>query len=531
MENIFNDFDELDHAFSQYNEFRGNPYSINIPLVAKGIFYGMEKGWINILNPFRGSLVLGTPGSGKTKTISHHFVKQFIEKGFVTALYESTNDYLSQVAFNTLQDNQPVFEKEYGISATFHAVNFLSPTHSMRCNPIAANQLQDIIDAQMAAASILCNLNKSWIEERGSFFVESGITYLTACLWFLKRYTDAQSESHRKEKTDEFRDKYNQTTSITYCSLPHLVEFALQDYQTVFSLLGGLPELKSLIKPFQQYVEKGISTGSFEHLEGILAVVRLQLRRLATPELYWIMSGEQVLVDINDPKAPKILSLINNPANSSTYSIPLALVVNQVSRQINKRDSAKKALIIDELPSIYINSLDTFLATGRSNKVATFFTAQDIDQLELTYSKLEAKFLLDVPGTFITGPVLGTSVERIVSRLNEVDESITSTPGSEPQKAPLITKKMLQTMPCGYFAGNIAPSLTDKEGQRKFIAKIPQPSTPWLTNRQSTTLPVHPELEGLTSDQTELRFQENMELVRNQIDEIIRSANNQNNRS
>ncbi|SFE54739.1 AAA-like domain-containing protein [Spirosoma endophyticum] len=525
MDNLINDFDELEHTFTPYNEFVGNDYSINIPLVANGIFYGMEKGWVNILNPFRGGLVLGSPGSGKTKTVSHHFVKQLIEKGFVTALYEYTDDYLSQVAFHTLQANQHVFKKEYGVNATFHAVNFLSPAHSVRCNPFAGNQLRDIIDAQNIATTILCNLNKSWIEQQGSFLVESAITYLTACLWFLKRYSDAQPEFSQKEETDKLAAKYNNTPPVTYCSLPHFIEFALQDYRTVLALLGTLPELALLIEPFQHYLEKGTSTGSFDHLDGILAVVRLQLRHLATPELYWIMTGEEPLVDINKPNDPKIVSLINNPASSSTSGVALALLAGRVSRQINKPDGGKKALIVDELPTVYIDGLDSLMATGRLNKVATLFTAQDMIQLELTYGKRQAKFILDVPGTIITGPCLGMSAERVASRLNEVEESIRNEYGSK--KAPVITGKMLQSMPYGYFAGNIAPSLPEKVGQSKFISQLPQPPTPWQTNRQPAILPVHPALEGLTNEQIEVRFQENIEVVKNQIGDLIRNAGSQ----
>jgi hypothetical protein len=518
MENIFNDSDHLDHAFSQFTSFQGNEYSINIPLVTNDFYAGKYKEWLNILNPFRGNLVLGSPGSGKTKTIVHNYVKQFIEKGFVTSLYEYKDDYLSQVAFHTLQTNQHVFKKQYGVDATFHAVNFMSPTHSVRCNPFAGNQLLSIIDAQLAAASILCNLNKVWIQQRGDFFVESSITYLASCLWFLKRYTDAQMAS--------------KNISTSYCSLPHLIEFALQDYQTVFALLDTLPELYPLIQPLRNCFEEGISTDSFDHIEGILAVTRVGLSRLANhPEMYWIMTGEEPLVDINDSKAPKILSLINHPEHSSAYSVSLALLARQVGHQINRRDDGKKAFIVDELPTIYIDGLDSLLATGRSNKVATCFTMQDVVQLERNYGKHEAKAIFDLPNTLITGACFGPSAARVASRLNEVAEWSTDESASRTKKAKMITEDMLRTMPYGYFAGRVSPSFAGSEGQAKFIAKIPLESTPWLANRRSTILPAHPELEGLTDEQIELRFQENMDLVRNQIGELIRNADNHNNLS
>lgn len=514
MEPIFNDSDDLNRAFPQFTRFQGNEYSINIPLVTTNFYAGKYTEWLNILNPFRGNLVLGSPGSGKTKTVVHNYVKQFIEKGFVTALYEYKDDYLSQVAFHTLQANQQVFKKQYGVNATFHAVNFLSPTHSVRCNPFAGNQLLNSIDAQLAAASILCNLNKCRIQQRGDFFVESSINYLAACLWFLKRYTDTQ--------------KATKTLSATYCSLPHLIEFALQYYRTVFALLEFFPELYSLIQPLRNCFEEGISTDSLDHLDGILSVIRVGLSRLANPEMYWIMTGEETMVDINDSKAPKILSLINNPGHSSMYGIPLALLARQVGRQVNKRDDGKKAFIVDELPTVYIDGLDHLVATGRSNKVATCFTMQDVVQLEHTYGKREANVIFELPRTLITGACFGPSAKRVASRLNEVDESGTGESGSRTKKAKTITEEMLRTMPYGYFAGKISPSFTGKQGQTKFSAKIPLPSTPWRAGRRSTILPTHPELEGLTNDQIEQRFQENMTLVRNQIGDLIRSAGSQN---
>ncbi len=514
MEPIFNDSDDLNHAFSQFTGFQGNEYSINIPLITNDFYAGKYTEWLNILNPFRGNLVLGSPGSGKTKTVVHNYVKQFIEKGFVTALYEYKDDYLSQVAFHTLLANQHVFKKQYGVSATFHAVNFLSPTHSVRCNPFAGNQLLDISDAQLAAASILCNLNKCWIQQRGDFFVESSINYLAACLWFLKRYTDTQ--------------KATETLSATYCSLPHLIEFALQEYRTVFALLDTLPELNPLIQPLRNCFEEGISTDSLDHLDGILSVTRMGLSRLANPEMYWIMTGEEPLVDVNDSKAPKILSLINNPGHSSTDGIPLALLARQVGRQVNKRDDGKKAFIVDELPTVYIDGLDHLVATGRSNKVATCFSMKDVVQLERNYGKREAKSIFDLPKTFITGACFGPSAKQVASRLNEVDESGTDESASRTKKARMITEDMLRTMPYGYFAGRVSPSFAGSEGQAKFIAKIPQPSTSWRAGRRSTILPAYPELEGLTDEQIELRFQENMALVRTQIGDLIRSAGSQN---
>lgn len=521
MNKAYVDPDQSAHAFSQYTPLKENEYSVNIPLGTKGLIFKRVTGWLNILQPFRGSLILGNPGSGKTKTIVHNYVKQFIEKGFVTALYEYKDDYLSQLAFHTMQANQRVFTKKYGVKATFHAVNFMSPIHSARCNPFAGHQLVDIVDARQAAASILCNLNKTWIEQRGNFFVELSIDYLTACLWFLKRYTDDQPERHQSSETLTSLEKASQTQPVNYCSLPHLVEFVGQSYQTVFGLLETLPELTSIIQPLRDCFEKGVDTESFDHLEGVLAATRIGLSRLATPELYWIMTGEEPLVTINDPQSPKIICLINDPANSSAYNVPLALAATQVSRQINKRDDHQKAFIIDELPTIYLEGLDHLLATSRGNKVATCLSMMDLQQMEHHYGKKLVTAISMLSATIITGSLL-LSGDRVAHLLND----------QEAGEKPRITAEMLNALPYGYFAGKIEPTMIDgEEGKQTFITQIPQPSIPWSTTPESTILPVHPGLDGLSSEQVELIFLENMELIRDQIADIIRSAGSQKNHS
>lgn len=520
MNKAYVNSDQSAHAFSQFTPLKDNEYSVNIPLGTKGLIFKRVKGWLNILQPFRGSLILGPPGSGKTKTIVHNYVKQFIEKGFVTALYEYKDDYLSQLAFYTVQANQRVFVKKFGVNATFHAVNFMSPVHSARCNPFTGCQLQSVGDARLAATSILCNLNKSWIEQRGDFFVEQSIDYLTACLWFLKRYTDDQPGRHQTTNAGSLMDKADHGQPVNYCSLPHLIEFALQSYQSVFGLLGTLPELTPFIQPLRDCFEKGIDTDSFDHLEGILAATRVGLSRLVTPELYWIMTGEEALVTINDPQSPKVISLINDPATSSNYGVPLALIATQISRQINVRDEYPKAFIMDELPSIYIDGLDQLQATCRGNKVATCLTMMDLHQLELHYGKKEAIVISELLSTIITGRTM-LSADQVARLLNDEEVS-----GSAP-----ITAEMLTTLPYGCFAGKISPSMVGETGTHKFSAQIPQPLIPWQSTPDSTILPVHPDLEGLSSEQVELRFLENMELVRDQIANVIRSSGSQKNHS
>ena len=315
-----------------------NEYSINLP--TKFWYRRKEwKGWINVVNPFRASMILGTPGSGKSYAVVNNYIKQAIEKSYALYIYDFKFDDLSVIAYNHLIK----YRHRYKIPPKFYVINFDNPRKSHRCNPLAPELMTDISDAYESSYTIMLNLNKSWVQKQGDFFVESPIVLFTAIIWFLKLYENGK-----------------------YCTFPHAIELLNKRYEDVFTILTSYPELENYLSPFIDAWKGGAS----EQLMGQIASAKIPLSRLISPQLYWVMSGSDFTLDINNPKEPKVLCVGNNPDRISIYGAALGLYNSRIVKLINKKKQLKSCVIIDELPTIFFKGLDNLIATARSNKVA-----------------------------------------------------------------------------------------------------------------------------------------------------------------
>lgn len=202
-------FNELNETFPQEERLLQNEFSINLP-AQYNLKGRLRKSWINIINPLRGLLVSGTPGSGKSYFVIQHVIRQHIQKGFAMLVYDFKYDDLSKIAYNTLRKNQHA----YKLKPAFYVINFDDLSRSHRCNPLDPSTMYDITDATESSRSILLGLNKEWITQQGDFFVESPINFLTAIIWFLKKYKDGR-----------------------YCTLPHVIELMQVEYEKLFPVL------------------------------------------------------------------------------------------------------------------------------------------------------------------------------------------------------------------------------------------------------------------------------------------------------
>ncbi len=219
MEDVFNTENE---SFQQETRLIENEYSVNLPTR----FYYKKKwnnGWINVVNPFRASLVLGTPGSGKSYAVVNSYIKQQIEKGFALYCYDYKFPDLSEIAYNHLLNHLD----GYKVKPKFYIINFDDPRKSHRCNPINAGFMSDIADAYEASYTIMLNLNRNWISKQGDFFVESPIILLAAIIWYLRIYQGGK-----------------------YCTFPHAIELLNKKYADVFTILRSYPELENYLSPF-----------------------------------------------------------------------------------------------------------------------------------------------------------------------------------------------------------------------------------------------------------------------------------------
>lgn len=445
MDDVFNNENE---SFMQETTLMENEYSINLP--TKFYYKGKwNNGWINIVNPFRATIVLGTPGSGKSYAIVNNYIKQQIEKGFSMYVYDFKFDDLSTIAYNHLMKHRD----KYKVQPKFYVINFDDPRRSHRCNPLNPNFMTDISDAYEAAYTIMLNLNRSWIQKQGDFFVESPIILLAAIIWYLKIYDDGK-----------------------YCTFPHAIELLNKKYSDVFTILTSYPDLENYLSPFMDAWQGGAQ----DQLQGQIASAKIPLSRMISPQLYWVMTGDDFSLDINNPKEPKILCVGNNPDRQNIYSAALGLYNSRIAKLINKKGQLKSSVIIDELPTIYFRGLDNLIATARSNKVAVCLGFQDYSQLTRDYGDKESKVIQNTVGNIFSGQVVGETAKSLSERFGKVlqkrqsmsiNRNDTSTSIST-QLDSLIPASKISTLTQGFFVGSVSDNFDERIDQKIFHAEI-----------------------------------------------------------
>ena len=445
MEDVFNMENE---SFMQETRLMENEYSVNLPTR----FYYKKRwnnGFVNIVNIFRACMVIGTPGSGKSYAIVNSYIRQLIAKGFAIYIYDYKFDDLSTIAYNSLLKNMDKYE----VKPRFYVINFDDPCRSHRCNPINPEFMTDISDAYEASYTIMLNLNRTWIEKQGDFFVESPIILLAAIIWYLKIYKNG-----------------------IYCTFPHAVELLNKPYSDLFTVLTSYPELENYLSPFMD-AWKG---GAQDQLQGQIASAKIPLTRMISPQLYWVMTGNDFSLDINNPKEPKLLCVGNNPDRQNIYSAALGLYNSRIVKLINKKRQLKCAVIIDELPTIYFRGLDNLIATARSNKVGVLLGFQDFSQLTRDYGEKESKVIQNTVGNIFSGQVVGETAKTLSERFGKVLQQRQSvsinrqdvSTSINTQLDSLIPASKIANLSQGTFVGAVADNFGEKIEQKIFHAEI-----------------------------------------------------------
>lgn len=445
MEDVFNVANE---SFMQETRLMENEYSVNLP--TKFVYQGKEwDGWINVVNPFRATIVLGTPGSGKSYAVVNNYIKQTIAKGFATYIYDYKFDDLSVIAYNELLKNID----KYKVKPSFYVINFDDPRRSHRCNPINPKFMVDISDAYESAYTIMLNLNKTWIQKQGDFFVESPIILLAAIIWYLRIYKDGK-----------------------YCTFPHTIEFLNKPYADIFTILTSYPSLENYLSPFMD-AWKG---GAQDQLQGQIASAKIPLSRMISPQLYWVMTGDDFTLDLNNPNETKILCVGNNPDRQNIYSAALGLYNSRIVKLVNKKGQLKSSIIIDELPTIYFRGIDNLIATARSNKVAVCLGFQDYSQLARDYGDKEAKVIQNTVGNIFSGQVVGETAKNLSERFGKIlqqrqsvsiNRQDTST-SINTQLDFLIPASKISNLSQGTFVGSVADNFGEEIDQKIFHSRI-----------------------------------------------------------
>ena len=445
MEDVFNNENE---SFMQETKLMENEYSVNLPTR----FYYKKKwqrGWINVVNPFRATIVLGTPGSGKSFAVVNNYIKQQIEKGYSMYIYDFKFSDLSTIAYNHMMNHQ----NGYKVKPQFYVINFDDPRRSHRCNPIHPDFMSDISDAYESAYTIMLNLNKTWVQKQGDFFVESPIILFAAIIWYLRIYKNGK-----------------------YCTFPHAIELLNRRYEDVFPILTSYPELENYLSPFMDAWQGG----AMEQLAGQIASAKIPLSRMISPQLYWVMSASEFTLDINNPEEPKILCVGNNPDRQNIYGAALGLYNSRIVKLINKKGQLKSSVIIDELPTIYFKGLDNLIATARSNKVAVCLGFQDFSQLVRDYGDKEAKVVINTVGNIFSGQVVGETAKTLSERFGKVLQKRQSisinrqdvSTSINTQMDCLIPPSKISGLTQGMFVGSVSDNFTERIEQKIFHAEI-----------------------------------------------------------
>ena len=441
-------FNEMNETFPQEERLLENEYSVNLPAKYK-LKDKVRDSWINIINPFRGLLVAGTPGAGKSYFVIRHIIDQHLKKGFSMFIYDFKFDDLSRLAYNKLLK----YRDNFRTAPKFYVINFDEPKRTHRCNPLEPHSMEDVTDAAEASRTIMMGLNRDWIKKQGDFFVESPINFLTAIIWYLRRYEDGK-----------------------YCTLPHVVELMQADYDQLFQVLHGQEEIRALINPFISAWKNNAQA----QLEGQIASAKIGLARLSSPQLYYVLSGKDFSLDVNNPEEPKVVCMGNNPQKLQVYGAVLSLYISKTIKLVNRKGQLKSSLVFDEFPTIYFNNMDSLIATARSNKVATTLAVQDFSQLKKDYGAEQAEVITGIIGNIISGQVTGDTARKLSETFGKImqdrqSKSINSSDISISQSTQLeyaVPASKIANLSSGEFVGLVADNPEQKIALKMFHGQV-----------------------------------------------------------
>lgn len=479
-------FNFENESFEQCRELQENKYSVNIPM---RYYYKdkFRKGWVNINNPFRGTWVVGTPGSGKTFSIIEPFIRQHSAKGFALVVYDYKFPTLATKLYYHYKKNQKLGKLPKGCK--FNIINFVDVEYSRRVNPIQLKYINNLAAASETAETLLESLQKGKKEGGGGsdqFFQTSAVNFLAACIYFFcnwgKEPYDKDGNMLTAEKVQDKQTKRMITTGRVfnsageevepaywlgkYSDMPHILSFLNESYQTIFEVLETDNEVAPLLGPFQT----ALKNKAMEQLEGMIGTLRVYTSRLATKESYWIFhkNGDDFDLKVSDPKNPSYLLIANDPEMESIIGALNALILNRLVTRVNtgQGKNIPVSIIVDELPTLYFHKIDRLIGTARSNKVSVALGFQELPQLEADYGKVGMQKIITTVGNVVSGSArsketlewLSSDIFGKVVQLKKgvtIDQDKTSINLNENMDS-LVPASKISDMPTGWICGQTA---------------------------------------------------------------------------
>ena len=478
-------FNLENESFEQCQELQENKYSnISWGYYYKGKF---RKGWVNIVNPFRGTWVVGTPGSGKTFSIIEPFIRQHSAKGFSMVVYDYKFPTLATKLYYHYKLNQKQGKLPHGCK--FNIVNFVDVEYSKRVNPIQLKYINSLAAASETAETLLESLQKGKKEGGGGsdqFFQTSAVNFLAACIYFFcnweKEPYDKDGNILTAEKNQDPQTKRMIPTGRVfdangneveptywlgrYSDMPHILSFLNESYQTIFEVLETDNEVAPLLGPFQT----AMKNKAFEQLEGMIGTLRVYTSRLATKESYWVFhkDGDDFDLKVSDPNNPSYLVIANDPEMESIIGALNALILNRLITRVNSGlgKNVPVSIIVDELPTLYFHKIDRLIGTARSNKVSVALGFQELPQLEADYGKVGMQKIITTVGNVVSGSArsketlewLSSDIFGKVVQLKKgvtIDRDKTSINLNENMDS-LVPASKISDMPTGWVCGQTA---------------------------------------------------------------------------
>ena len=495
-------FNFENESFEQCEKEMQTPYSVNIPMryYYKGHF---RKGWVNIVNPFRGTWVVGTPGSGKTFSIIEPFIRQHSEKGFAMVVYDYKFPTLATKLYYHYQKNKKAGKLPKGCK--FNIINFVDVEYSRRVNPIQLKYINNLAAASETAETLLESLQKGKKEGGGGsdqFFQTSAVNFLAACIYFFVNYgKEPYDENGRMLIAEKVEDRLTKRKIPTgrvfnaagqevqpaywlgkYSDMPHILSFLNESYQTIFEVLETDNEVAPLLGPFQT----ALKNKAMEQLEGMIGTLRVYTSRLATKESYWIFhkDGDDFDLKVSDPKSPSYLLIANDPEMESIIGALNALILNRLVTRVNtgQGKNIPVSIIVDELPTLYFHKIDRLIGTARSNKVSVALGFQELPQLEADYGKVGMQKIITTVGNVVSGSArsketlewLSSDIFGKVVQLKKgvtIDRDKTSINLNENMDS-LVPASKISDMPTGWICGQTARDFVKTKTGRKGVMNI-----------------------------------------------------------
>lgn len=494
-------FNLENESFEQSTKLINTEYSVNIPMK----YYWkrkMFKGWINIINPFRGTLLIGTPGSGKSFSVVNSYIRQHSAKKFAMVVYDFKFPDLAKITYYNY-----LLNKKKGLISNykFNVVNFSDVEHSKRINPLKREYIEVLADATETSEALYESLQKG--DRAGGnaeFFKTSAVNFLAACIYFFSRYEGGK-----------------------YSDLPHVLAFINRSYDEIFKVLFSNPELQSLLSPFKTAYDNK----AFDQLEGQIGSLKVQISRLATKESFWVFSGDDFDLKVSDPKNPSYLIIANNPKTQSMNSALNALIINRLTRLVNTKGNLPTSIVVDESPTLYFHQIANLLSTARSNKVSVLLGLQEIPQLEEQYGKSIAKTITSVIGNVLSGSARAKEtlewLQTIFGKVKQRKEGVTirkheTTVNINEQMDFLIPASKIAGLPAGSLVGQVALDFGQEDNFPSTMYHCATDLDLKAIEKEERNYVELPKFYNFGSaEERERKLQQNFTKVYNEVDEVV----------